>query len=445
MIKKMRIDMPNEMRIDMPKDKVTKERNHSSLKQLRFSMLLALLVLCQILAGSIFADGATPVVVTEVPLGSEVPISAEVPVGTEVPLGTEIANSQHEVYKAKVTQVDQVAIEEDEFIQSMYLVEVVFTQGPNKGTSVVIEHAIAKTDSFVMLLEVGDKVLVSSYNDADGKLAYYVEDYQRVGSIYLLLAIFVLVILWVGKGHGIKAIGTLVFTLLVVWFVHIPLLLKGFPPLLTTVLVSVIATGFTILILSGWSKKSFSAIAGTIAGVMVAALLAYWIGSSAHLTGLSNEEAVMLKFIPQGDIFKARELLYAGILLGTLGAGMDVAMSISSAISEIHFHSPNLSRRKLFKSGMNIGRDVMGTMVDTLILAYLGSSLPLIILFVANDMPILQVMNLDIIATEIVRSLTSSVGIVASLPLTAAIAVFLHKPQKEKPYKEQATETLEGN
>lgn len=338
---------------------------------------------------------------------------------------------EYSMAKGVVVSSESVAIEEDPYIEAKFLVKVKLTSGPEKGQVVSFEHVISANESFQMHLKPKDKILVGAFMNPNGTKEYYVEEYLREGSLLWLLILFVITILWVGRGHGLKALVTLGFTLLVVWYVLIPLMLKGVSPLLATIGISALATTFTLVILSGFSKKSFSAIIGTVAGVVVAAVIAYWMGETAHLTGLSNEEAVMLKYIPHGDIFDPRQLLFSGILLGTLGAAMDVAMSISSAISEIHFHNPSLSRRKLMKSGMNVGRDVMGTMVDTLILAYLGTALPLVLLFTANQIPMQKVLNMDMIATEIVRSLAGSIGIIASLPLTAGIAVLLHKPNKK--------------
>jgi len=342
-----------------------------------------------------------------------------------------LSEIEESILKGIVQRVDEVAIGEEGFIEAMFIVDIKITSKSLKGEVIQVEHRIAGSDSFPMYLKEKDRVLIGRYINFDGQAEYYVEDYQREVSFYWLLALFILVILVVGKGQGLKAILSLALTLGAIWWIHIPLMLKGFSPILTTVVVALIATTGTLLILGGWSRKSFAAIIGTISGVVIAAFIAYWVGSKAHLTGLSNEEAVMLKFIPQGDIFNPRELLFSGILLGTLGAVMDVAMSIASSIAEIFKHSPEISRRKLFASGMTIGRDVMGTMTNTLILAYLGSSLPLVLLFVANDMPMVRVMNFDIIVTELVRSLSGSIGIVLSLPITAALTVVLYKSSKK--------------
>ncbi len=147
------------------------------------------------------------------------------------------------------------------------------------------------------------------------------------------------------------------------------------------------------------------------------------------MTGMSTEEASMLLYIPQGIQFDFKALLFSGILLGALGAVMDVAMSIASSIEEVYKANKELSRGELFSAGMEVGKDVMGTMSNTLILAYTGSSIPLLLLFMAYDTPLVRMLNLDIIATEIVRSLAGSIGLILTIPLTAVVTVLLLKPE----------------
>ncbi len=210
-------------------------------------------------------------------------------------------------------------------------------------------------------------------------------------------------------------------------------MLKGINPVFVTVVVATMITVITILFISGRQKKGIAAILGTIIGVIISGGVAFAIGGSVHLTGLSSEEAVMLMYLPQEIEFNFHGLLFAGILLGALGAVMDVSMSIASAIEELHNANPNLSRFRLYTSGMNVGRDVMGTMTNTLILAYTGSALPLLLLLMAHDSPMNRMLNLDIIVTEIIRSLAGSIGIVLTIPITAIIAVvFIKKSDMNK-------------
>lgn len=164
------------------------------------------------------------------------------------------------------------------------------------------------------------------------------------------------------------------------------------------------------------------------------------------MTGMSSEEATMLLYIPQGIAFDFKALLFSGILLGgALGAVMDVAMSIASSIEEVYKANKELSRGQLFSAGMEVGKDVMGTMSNTLILAYTGSSIPLLLLFMAYDTPTVRMLNLDIIATEIVRSLAGSIGLILTIPLTAVVTVLLLKPEPIPNREEEPELVVDSN
>ena len=210
------------------------------------------------------------------------------------------------------------------------------------------------------------------------------------------------------------------------------MILKGANPIPITILISIVVTILTMFIVGGINKKSIAAVVGTSGGVLVAGIIAYYIGSQVKLTGLSSEEATMLMYIPQEVNFDFRGLLFSGIILGSLGAVMDVGMSIASSMDEIHKANPNLTRKELFKSGMNVGKDVMGTMTNTLILAYTGSSIPVLLLFMAYETSIAKILNLDVIATEAIRSLAGSIGLVLTIPLTALVSSTLIKNSSSK-------------
>jgi uncharacterized membrane protein len=205
----------------------------------------------------------------------------------------------------------------------------------------------------------------------------------------------------------------------------IPFIIKGFNPIFVSAISCFIITVATLLIVSGINKKSFAAILGTLSGVFIAASIAYGAGTLARLSGLSSEEAIMLMYLPIDVELNLKGILFAGILIGTLGAVMDVSMSIASSMHEIKEVKPEIRTSELFKSGMNVGRDIMGTMTNTLILAYTGAAIPMIIIFVSYNTSFVEVLNLDIIATEIIRAFTGSIGIVLTIPITAAFASLL--------------------
>ena len=224
----------------------------------------------------------------------------------------------------------------------------------------------------------------------------------------------------------------LAITMFAILKVLLPMILKGANPIPITILISIVVTILTMFIVGGINKKSIAAVVGTSGGVLVAGIIAYYIGSQVKLTGLSSEEATMLMYIPQEVNFDFRGLLFSGIILGSLGAVMDVGMSIASSMDEIHKANPNLTRKELFKSGMNVGKDVMGTMTNTLILAYTGSSIPVLLLFMAYETSIAKILNLDVIATEAIRSLAGSIGLVLTIPLTALVSSTLIKNSSSK-------------
>ncbi len=337
----------------------------------------------------------------------------------------------NEIYQsAEVIKVTEIAVGEDEFSDQKFLVELKLLDGPDSGQTIRLEHSLLVTDPFPMYIDKGDKIILYK-SDGD----YYVHDYKRDTGAYLLICLFIITILWVGRWQGVKTVVTLALTLTIIGLVHIPLLVKGYNPILITIAIATLITVFTLFFITGVSSKSVAAIIGTMGGVICAGLLALVFTKFMHVTGLSNDEALMLQYIPQGNIFNASELLLSGIILGALGAVMDVAMSIASSIEEIRLNNPQIEVVKLFNSGMNIGRDVMGTMTNTLILAYTGSFLPLILLFSANNMKYNRIINMDLIAAEVVRALSGSIGIVMSIPITAFVAVQLTKRVKDKTSK----------
>jgi uncharacterized membrane protein len=240
-----------------------------------------------------------------------------------------------------------------------------------------------------------------------------------------LTALFVLLIILIGHKQGLKAVITLGITLLLIGKFMLPLLFKGYSPVLLAIFTGVLVTAITVVAIGGFTKKSLAAVLGTSGGLVAAAGIAILVGILANLSGLSNEEAQMLMFIPQETQYDFRGLLFAGIIIGALGAVMDVSMSIASAMDEVQKVGSKMTFKKLFKSGMNVGKDIMGTMCNTLILAYTGTSIPLLLLFMAYQQPFIKIINLDFLATEMVRALSGSIGLILSIPITAVISAVL--------------------
>ena len=298
--------------------------------------------------------------------------------------------------------------------------------GKFKGKVFDTENHLSNNFAYDISVKEGDKVIVAIEEYEEDHVEVYISDYARQSHIFYLLALFILLILIIGRKKGFKAVVTLTITVLVIIKGVLPLMLRGINPIPISIVASIFITIITIFIIAGLNTKSIAAIVGTSSGVIIAGLIAYFVGSQVRLTGLSGEEATMLLVLYEG-VLDFKGLLFSGIILGALGAIMDVGMSIASSIEEIHNANNNLTKRELFNSGMNVGKDVMGTMTNTLILAYTGSSIPLLLLFMANETSLIKIVNLDIIATEIVRSLSGSIGLVLTIPLTALVSAFLIK------------------
>lgn len=247
---------------------------------------------------------------------------------------------------------------------------------------------------------------------------------DKVALMYLV-AIFLGSLILIGGPKGLKTIFTLSITVLIILKVLLPLILAGYNPIVVAILICEVITVIALLCVSGFNQKALAAIIGTTGGLLIAGLLALVIGSMAHLNGLGNDEAIHLILYSRNLDF--RGLLFAGIIIGAMGAVMDVGVSIASSIHEIKATNPDIETANLVAAGMNVGRDIMGTMSNTLILAYVGSSLNLMLLFSTYDMPLNEIIGRDNLAAEIVRALAGSVGLIATIPITAITAGILVK------------------
>ena len=335
-------------------------------------------------------------------------------------------------YKAQVLRVAETENEIKAFApgSKQYEVQIRIDSGPAAGTETTITHRTLNNPAFDIHPKEGDDLIVRDENES-----YAIVDYDRLPAMLLLLLGFSALLILFGGTTGAKALLVLLFAVFLIAKGLIGLILLA-PAhiLLWTILIGAVITLATQLIVNGCNVKSAGAIIGTIGGILVAGLLALLAIHFTYLTGIDEEQAGMLKALYLQDV-DFRELLFAGIVLGALGAVMDVAVSIASAQYEMKLLAPKTKFQALVTSGMNVGRDVMGTMANTLVLAYIGGALPLILLISAQpDIPLLHIMNLNMIATEIVRSLIGSIGLLCAIPITAYATAFLItiRPQPKK-------------
>ena len=302
--------------------------------------------------------------------------------------------------------------------------QVRITSGPHQGETVAVKNQYNQDNPYLNIyLEEGSEVILVA-DEVGGELRdVHLQDVARDRGLFYLLGVFVLLLLIIGKVQGLKTVITLAFTALVIVKFMLPSLLGGSEPILIAIIGAIIIIIPTLFVIGGFNAKSIAAIIGTACGVVVAGLLAFWVGEVSHLTGFSSEEAQMLSRL--GHDIDVRGLLFAGIIIGSLGAVTDVSMSVASAIYEIGRNRAQVELRPLIGAGMNVGRDIMGTMANTLLLAYVGGAIPLLLLLMGSDIAWLRIINMDLMVTEFVRGITGSIGLIISIPITAVIAGIL--------------------
>lgn len=279
----------------------------------------------------------------------------------------------------------------------------------------------------------GSRVIVRlDYNDAGELYVVSIPNYDRSSILMIALIAFAILMILVGGKQGARALVGLVFTLLNLWFILIPLVLKGVSPVLATILIAAYTSAGALLMLTGYTRKTYCALLGCVSGVLAAGIFAWIITVLTPMNGFNMSEAEELVIRASDSPLKISGLLISGIILSALGALMDTSMSIVSALHEVYEQNPSISKKQIFRSGMNIGRDAMGTMANTLILAFVGSAFNLLILFQVYEYPLIQILNSDMMVIEILQGIAGSVGIIATTPFVSALcaAIFKFKGKK---------------
>jgi len=310
------------------------------------------------------------------------------------------------------------------------LLEVEILEGEHRGERLISPNYLSAY--YNIDAQVGTQIIARLAEDEAGEvyIATFV-NYDRGPVLMGFVLLFAAVLILVGGKQGLKALLGLAFTLIALWFVLIPLLMWGTDPILTTVAIVALTAGVSLAALTGYTRKTLCALVGCVGGVAIAGALAALVGVLTPLSGFNMPEAEELVLRATDHGLTIRGLLVCGVLIASLGAVMDVAMSIASACNELRELNPQLGPGALFRSGMHIGRDAMGTMANTLILAFVGSSLNALILFRAYDYPTLQILNSDMIAIEIVQGVAGSIGIVLTVPLVAGVSAWLLTREKK--------------
>ena len=265
------------------------------------------------------------------------------------------------------------------------------------------------------------KVIIN-LSTSDESYSASVYSYYREPIIYAFVGLFILILWILGRKKGLKSAIGLIFTFICIIYLFIPMLYKGYSPFLAAIIVVILTTIVTMYLIDGVTIKSVSAALGTIVGVIIAGIFAAGFGYMSKISGYNVSEIEELVYIGNYTNLKIGGILFSGILIASLGAVMDVSMSVASTINEIYMKNPHISRNELYKSGINVGRDMMGTMSNTLILAFTGGSINTLILSYSYCMQYNQIINMYSIGIEIMQGISGSIAVILTVPVVSVIS-----------------------
>ena len=371
--------------------------------------------------------------------------------------GLVLFGSESSTVKAKVLSIlSNETIEEYHgegdaytFTTITFLCEI--QSGERSGEQITAQQQLdslyAETE-FTKAVEEGDTILLIPGMDMEGNDVLIFSDYYRIDKVLWLGAAFLILVLVFGRWKGVNTLLSLIFTFMYVFLIFVPAVMNGYNIYLNSTITCVFSIVVTFLLVSGPDKKTLAAISGCIFGTIVAALLTLLMSRVLMLTGFVDEHSMYLTMLETEQPIDLTAIIFAAIIIGAMGAIMDVAMDIASSLYEISRHVPDISFKELSKSGMRIGRDLMGTMANTLVLAYVGSSLCSFMILLAYAGSLLQLLNREAIIVEIMQAVIGSLAILLTVPLTVVICGVLylrhrHSNMPKGHCKKQETENLD--
>lgn len=333
---------------------------------------------------------------------------------------TEILETEGRTFeKARVVSIQKDNLLSNGSRAGSQEIEVEIRTGAHKGE--ILSATSSSSYLYGADCTVGLKVIVI-ISECEGNRTVSVYNYDRGTQLYMILAFFLVVLGLIGGKKGWKSAAGLVFTFGCIVYFFLPMVYRGCSPVFAAVFIVIVITIVVMYLIDGLSVKSLCAMAGTISGVGIAAVFACFFGKISHITGYNVDDIESLIYIGQMTGIEVGELMFAGILISALGAVMDVSMSVASTINEIHEKRPELKEKELFLSGIHVGRDMMGTMSNTLILAFAGGSLNTFIYIYSYRYNYYQVLNMYAIGIEIIQGISATLGVILTVPLVSLIA-----------------------
>lgn len=350
--------------------------------------------------------------------------------------------SDNETVKAEVVEIIDSSSETmdmgtDEVLQNtMVAFRGEIKNGDKEGTVVdamqIIDSMYAGSQ-YMRPVEPGDQVMiVYSDNQYSGLPTWQFSDYYRMGKIYILAGIFLLAVLLLGRWKGVNTILSLGFTFCFVFLVFVPSVMAGYNAYIWSTITCIFTIVMTLLLINSTSKKTLATIIGCISGTVVASVGTIIMSNVMELTGFVDEHSHYLTMLDTPAPINLRAIIFAAIIIGAVGAIMDVAMDISSSLYELSEHVPDITFGRLCKSGLAIGRDIMGTMANTLVLAYIGSSLSCIMILLTYATSMMDLLNREVIIVELLTALLGSLAMLMTVPCTVVTCGLLYIGRKKR-------------
>ncbi|QIZ77812.1 YibE/F family protein [Ferrimonas lipolytica] len=339
--------------------------------------------------------------------------------------------SQQQIFvEAKVVKMISSHLAPDARVPSITTGQQVFMaellEGPEQGKQVKIDNPLSRQHN--VYVDEGDVFIMMVRQTVNGTV-YWAYNHKRSDAIYLMLAAFFALLLSFGRKEGLNSMVALYFTAALIIGVLVPSIFAGWNPILTSIVLMAVIIIVSFILVSGANRKSICAMGGTLLGIVAAGIMAQLFGEMANLSGIYLDKGEDVIYLAE-NLIPIRWLMFVAIVIAALGAVMDVAISIASAYNELRITDPKLTPKQLVHACMNIGRDIMGTMTNTLILAFAGGALTTIMMVWGFNMPANQFMNMPLVAMAVVNALAGSVGIVLTIPFTAWLAPYVFKPNQ---------------
>lgn len=326
--------------------------------------------------------------------------------------------------KAKVIEVVEENLTPSEDYLGKYTgsqtIIVEFTSGNQKGEQIEIKNSLSLTHN--IYVEVGSSVIIKSDIPETGNPYYSVYNYNRISGLIAIALLFIIAMILVARAKGVKSAIGLIVSLYIIGYFLLPAIYRGWSPILVATISVLLITTISLTLLNGFCEKTYAAIASTMIGVGISVIFYFLLQNFLNLSGYNMSEADELIIISRSTNLVIKEVFFVAVLISSLGAVIDTTMSIASAIYEIREVNSGITKAELVKSGITIGQDMIGTMCQTLILAFVGSAIATLLVLISYGTQVNQFLSSDYIALEIVQAISGSMAIIFAVPITAYLS-----------------------